>query len=76
MHAGDTQILPYAEEALRQVHGCQILVNDLHASNVVIVPESSKSRVQVFFVDFSLSQTMPSKAQCQDEFQALTALFQ
>jgi len=27
-------------------------------------------------VDFSLSQTMPSKAQCQDEFQALTALFQ
>jgi len=31
--------------------------------------------VHVFFVDFSLSQTMPSKAQCQDEFQALTALF-
>jgi len=51
------------------------LVNDVHASNIVIVPESSKSRVQVFFVDFSLSQTMPSKAQCQDGFQALTALF-
>ena len=49
MHAGDTQMLPYAEEALRQVHGCQILVNDLHASNVGIVPESSKFRVQVFF---------------------------
>jgi tRNA A-37 threonylcarbamoyl transferase component Bud32 len=76
MHAGDTRLLPYAEEALRQVHGCQILVNDLHASNVIIVPDSSKSRVHVFFVDFSLSQTMPSKAQCQDEFQALTALFQ
>ena len=76
MHAGDTRTLPYAEEALRQVHGCQILVNDLHASNVVIVPESSEFQVQVFFVDFSLSQTMPSKAQCQEELQALTALFQ
>ena len=74
-HAGDIQILPYAEEALRQVHGCQILMNDLHASNIVIVPGSTKSRVQVFFVDFSLSQTMPSKTQCHDEFQALKALF-
>ena len=68
-------MLPYAEEALRQVHGCQILVNDLHASNIVIVPESTKSRVQILFVDFSLSQSMPSKAQCQNEFQALAALF-
>ena len=76
MHAGDARILPYAEEALRQVHACQILVNDLHASNIVIVPESSKFQVQVSFVDFSLSQTLPSKAQCQDELQALAALFQ
>ncbi len=75
MRAGDTQILPYAEEALRQVHGCQILMNDLHASNIVVVPESTKSRVQDFFVDFSLSQTRPSKAQCQDKVKALAALF-
>ena len=52
MHAGDTRIMPYAEEALRQVHDCQILVNDLHASNVIIVPGSSKSQVQVFFCGF------------------------
>ena len=55
MHAGDTRLLPYAEEALRQVHGCQIRVYDVHASNVTIVPDSGNSQVQVFsFVDFSL----------------------
>ena len=46
----------------RQVHDCQNLVNDLHGGNVVIVPESSKPQVQVFFGDFNLSQSMPSKA--------------
>lgn len=72
---GDAQLLPYAEEALRQVHGCQILINDLHNKNIVIVPDSSKSQAQVFFVDFSLSQAMPSMAQCQDELQAIKTLF-
>jgi len=57
------------------VHGCQILINDLHNNNIVIVPESSKSQAQVFFVDFSLSQAMPSIAQCQDELQAIKLLF-
>ena len=75
MRAGDAQLLPYAEEALRQVHGCQILINDLHNKNIVIVPDSSKSQAQVFFVDFSLSQAMPSMAQCQDELQAIKTLF-
>lgn len=63
-----SQILPHAQEALRQVHGCEILVNDVHASNIVIVSESTKSRVQGVFVDFGLSQSMPSKALRQDEF--------
>ena len=75
MHAGDTHMLPYAEEALRQVHGCGILLNDLRSSNIVVVPDSNQLRVQVFFVDFSSSQPGPSLAQCEDELQVLRSLF-
>lgn len=77
MHAGDAHLWPYAEEALKQVHGCQVLVNDLHRSNVVVVPESKGCRGQVFFVDFSQSQmTLPSLDQCQYELRVLKSLFE
>lgn len=77
MHAGDAHLWPYAEEALKQVHGCQVLVNDLHRSNVVVVPESKDRRGQVFFVDFSQSQvTLPSLDERQYELQVLKLLFE
>ena len=77
MHAGDAHLWPYAEEALNQVHGCQVLVNDLHRSNVVVVPESEDRRGQVFFVDFSLSQiTWPSLDERQYELRVLKSLFE
>ena len=34
--AGDTALLPPAEEALRKVHRCSILVNDLHPNNYCV----------------------------------------
>ena len=67
LNAGDVEILPYAEEALRQVHTCGILVNGLHGG--VIMPD-------IFFVDFSLAQTHPSAEQCLEEMHSLRLLFQ
>jgi len=66
-------LLPLAEEALRKVHRCRILVNDLHPDNVVLVADGNMARV--FFVDFSHSTPLPSLAQREEELCSLRALF-
>lgn len=71
--AGDTALLPSAEEALRNVHRCSILVNDLHPNNIVLVADGNKARA--FFVDFSHSTLSPSLAQCEEELCSLLAVF-
>ncbi|DBA99129.1 TPA: hypothetical protein ACH3X1_014261 [Trebouxia sp. C0004] len=65
---GDIALLPLAEEALRKVHRCSIMVNDLHPENIVLV-------ANVFFVDFSHSTPSPSLAQCREELCSLRAVF-
>ena len=72
--AGDMALLPLAEEALRKVHRCSILVNDLHPDNNVLVADGNKARVP-FFVDFSHSTLSPSLAQCEGELCSLRAVF-
>ena len=53
--AGDIALLPLAEEALRKVHRCSIMVNDVHPDNIVLVVDDNMTRV--FFADFSHSIT-------------------
>ena len=72
--AGDAELLPHAEAALRQVNTCNVLVNDLHSSNIVITHHTD--RLQIFFVDFSLAQTHPSAEQCLEELHILRLLFE
>lgn len=71
--AGDTAWLPPAEEALRKVHGCDILVNDLHPDNIVLATADDMPRV--YFIDFSHSVSLPSLAQCEQEIRSLHAAF-
>ena len=71
--AGDTAFLPLAEEALRKVHGCTILVNDLHPGNIMLATIDAMPRV--FFIDFSHSVSAPSLAQCEQEIRRLHDLF-
>lgn len=59
--AGDIALLPLAEEALKKVHRCNIMVNDLHPNNIVLVAGGNMARA--FFVDFSHSTLSPSLAQ-------------
>ena len=66
-------LLPLAEEALRRVHGCDIMVNDLHPDNIVLVADGNMARV--FFVDFSHSIPSPSLAQCEEEICSLHDVF-
>ncbi|DBA83609.1 TPA: hypothetical protein ACH3X1_006177 [Trebouxia sp. C0004] len=70
---GDIAFLPLAEEALRKVHRCSIMVNDLHPENIVLVANGNLPRV--FFVDFSHSTPSPSLAQCGEELCSLRAVF-
>jgi len=65
-------LLPLAEEALRKVHLCSILVNDLHPDNVVLVADGNMA--SVFFVDFSYSIPSPTLAQCAEELCSLRAV--
>ena len=62
-----------AEEALRKVHRCSILVNDLHPDNVVLVADGNMARV--FFIDFSHSTPLPTLAQCAEELCSLRDVF-
>lgn len=71
--AGDTALLPLAEDALRKVHGCNILVNDLHRDNIMLATADNMPRV--FFIDFSHSVSLPSLAQCEQEICSLHAVF-
>ncbi len=71
--AGDIALLPLAEEALRKVHRCSILVNDLHPDNVVLVADGNMARV--FFIDFSHSTPLPTLAQCAEELCSLRDVF-
>ena len=71
--AGDTALLPLAEDALRKVHGCNILVNDLHPDNIVLATVDNMPRV--YFIDFSHSVALPSLAQCEQEIRSLHAVF-
>ena len=66
-------MLPLAEEALRKVHRCSIIVNDLHPDNIVLVADGNMARV--FFVNFSHSTPSPSLAQCEEELFSLHAVF-
>ena len=66
-------LLPLAEEALRKVHMCSILVNDLHPDNIVLIANGNTAKV--FFVDFSHSTPSPSVAQCEEELRSLHAVF-
>ena len=71
--AGDIALLPLAEEALRKVHRCSIMVNDVHPDNIVLVVDGNMTRV--FFADFSHSTPSPSLAQCGEELCSLRAVF-
>ncbi len=71
--AGDTALLPLAEEALRKVHACNILVNDLHPNNIVLTGQ--RNRMGVLFVDFSHSDSAPTLAQLEKEICSLRAVF-
>ncbi len=66
-------LLPLAEEALRNVHKCNIMVNDLHPDNVVFLAEGTTTKV--FFVDFSHSIPSPSLAQFEEDMCDLRAMF-
>lgn len=66
-------LLPLAEEALRQVHKCDIMVNDLHPDNVVLVADGTMTKV--FFVEFSHSIPSPSLAQFEEDMYNLRAMF-
>ncbi len=66
-------LLPLAEEALRRVHKCDIMVNDLQPGNVVLVADGTVTRV--FFVDFSHSIPSPSLAHFEEDLCSLRAMF-
>ena len=55
------------------VHGCNILVNDLHTDNIVVTTVDNMRKV--YFVDFSHSMASPSEAQCAQEIRSLHAVF-
>ena len=71
--AGDQALLQVAEAALEKVHRCNIMVNDLHRHNIVVVPAIDMARV--FFIDFSHSILSPSLSQCEDELCSLRTVF-
>ena len=71
--AGDEALLQVAEVALKKVRRCNIMVNDLHRDNIVVVPGIDTARV--FFIDFSHSIPVPSLSQCEDDLRSLSAVF-
>ena len=71
--AGDTALLRLAEDPLRKVHGCNVLVNSLHRDHIVLATADNMTRV--YFIDFSHSHSLPSVAQCEQEICSLHAVF-
>ena len=68
--AGDGALLPAARAALKQIHDCGFLVNDLHPKNVVI--RLHEDQVHECFVDFNHSCLVsPSAAQRKYEMASL-----
>lgn len=62
--------MPAARAALKRIHDCGVLVNDLHPKNLVI--RLHENQVHVFFVDFSHSFLVsPSAAQREYEMASL-----
>lgn len=43
--AGDMALLPLAKAALKKVHRCSIMVNDLHPDNIVLVADGNMAGV-------------------------------
>ncbi len=66
-------LLPLAEGALRQVHKCNIMVNDLYPDNVVLLVDGTTTKV--FFVDFSHAIPSPSLAHLIEDICTLHAMF-
>ena len=72
--AGDKALLPLAVEALKEVHEFGIVINDVHAGNILLIADGNITRV--FFIDLSHASQSASLETCEAEVRDLCAVFE